>query len=172
VRERELGTIEQLIVTPIRPIELIVAKVLPYTIISFFILTEVLTIGVLLFGVPIHGSIPLLLGLSSLFLIAALGIGIFISSVAGSQQEALLMTMGTMLPSIFLSGLFFPFEAMPQWLQYISYIFPVRYAVTIIRGIILKGVGLVVLQEQVIAVLIFTVIIVTLASVRFKKKLE
>ena len=82
------------------------------------------------------------------------------------------MTFGTMLPNIFLSGLFFPFEAMPQWLQMISYIFPVRYAVTIIRGIILKGVGLEILQEQVMAVLIFTVIIVILASVRFKKKLE
>jgi len=172
VRERELGTIEQLIVTPIRPLELIVAKVLPYVLISFVILIEILTIGVLLFGVPIHGSIPLLLGLSSMFLVAALGIGIFISSVAGSQQEALLMTMGTMLPSIFLSGLFFPFEAMPQWLQLISYIIPVRYAVTIIRGIILKGVGLEILREQVMAVLIFTVIIVILASVRFKKKLE
>jgi len=172
VRERELGTIEQLIVTPIQPIELIVAKVVPYILISFFILIEVLTIGVFLFGVPIHGSIPLLLGLSSLFLIAALSIGIFISSVANSQQEALLMTFGTMLPNIFLSGLFFPFEAMPQWLQMISYIFPVRYAVTIIRGIILKGVGLEILREQVMAVLIFTVIIVILASARFKKKLE
>lgn len=172
VRERELGTIEQLIVTPIRPMELIVAKVVPYVLVAFFILTEVLTIGVFLFGVPIHGSIPLLLGLSSLFLITALGIGIFISSVAGTQQEALLMTQAIMLPSIFLSGLFFPFEAMPNWLQVISYIFPVRYAVVIIRGIILKGVGLEMLQEQVMAVLIFSVIIVTLASVRFKKKLE
>ena len=172
VRERELGTIEQLIVTPIQPLELIVAKVIPYVLISFFILIEVLTIGALWFGVPIHGSIPLLLGLSSLFLITALGIGIFISSVASSQQEALLMTQAIMMPSIFLSGLFFPFEAMPHWLQVISYIIPVRYAVTIIRGIILKGVGIEVLREQVIAVLIFSVIIVGLASVRFKKKLE
>ncbi|MCB9079263.1 MAG: ABC transporter permease [Anaerolineaceae bacterium] len=172
VRERELGTIEQLIVTPIRPLELIVAKVIPYILISFFILIEILVIGVLLFQVPIHGSIVLLMQLAGLFLITALGIGIFISSVANSQQEALLMTQAIMLPSIFLSGLFFPIDAMPRWLQFISYLFPVRYAVTIIRGIVLKGVGINNLTEQVVAVLIFGALIVLLASTRFKKKLD
>jgi ABC-2 type transport system permease protein len=172
VRERELGTIEQLIVTPIRPLELIVAKVIPYILIAFFILIEVLVIGVLLFGVPIHGSLPLLLQLAGLFLITALGIGILISSVAGSQQEAMLMTQAIMLPSIFLSGLFFPIEAMPGWLQLISYLFPVRYAVTIIRGIILKGVGLESLNESIFAVMVFGLIVVVLASTRFKKKLD
>lgn len=172
VRERELGTIEQLIVTPIKPLELIVAKVIPYILISFLILIEILVIGVLLFGVPIHGSIPLLLQLSGLFLITALGIGIFISSIANNQQEAMLMTFATMLPSIFLSGLFFPIDAMPRWLQLISYLFPVRYAVTIIRGIIVKGIGLDNLTESVLAVVIFSLIVVLLASTRFKKKLD
>ncbi len=171
VRERELGTIEQLIVTPIRPIELIVAKVLPYILVAFFVIIEVLTLGVLIFGVPINGSIPLLLGLCSLFLVTALGIGIFISSVAKTQVEAFLMTFATIMPTVFLSGFVFPLEAMPRWLQLISYIIPAKYGLIIVRSILLKGVGLEVLGEQVIAILIFTAIIVTLASTRFKKKL-
>ncbi len=172
VREREMGTIEQLIVTPIRPIELIVAKVLPYTIISFLDVLEILTIGVILFKVPINGSIPLLLALSALFLVTALGVGIFISSVAKTQQEALLMTMGTMLPTIFLSGFFFPLEAMPAWLRAVSYAIPARYALEIMRGIILKGVGLEILIEQVIAVIIFGVVIMVLAALRFRRRLD
>lgn len=172
VRERELGTIEQLIVTPIRPIELIVAKVVPYVLVSMFIVVEILVIGVLVFGVPIHGSLPLLLGLAGLFLLTALGIGIFISSVANTQPEAFLMTWATMLPTIFLSGFFFPIEAMPRWLQLISYLVPARYAMVIMRGIILKGVGLEILLEQVVAVMIFSSLIVILAATRFKKKLE
>ena len=172
VRERELGTIEQLIVTPIRPIELIVAKVLPYVVVSSVVVLEILVAGVLVFGVPINGSVPLLLGLSSLFLLTALGIGIFISSIANVQVEALLLTMATTLPNIFLSGFFFPIDAMPGWLQVVSYLIPARYAMVIIRGIILKGVGLQILLDQVIAVSIFSVIVVILASTRFKKKLE
>jgi ABC-2 type transport system permease protein len=171
VRERELGTIEQLIVTPIRPIELVVAKVLPYILVSFFVIIEVLTLGVLIFGIPINGSIPLLLGLCSLFLITALGIGIFISSIAKTQVEAFMMTFAVIMPTIFLSGFFFPIEAMPRPLQLLSYIVPARYGMIIVRSIILKGVGLEILREQVVAILIFTVIIVTLASTRFKKKL-
>jgi ABC-2 type transport system permease protein len=172
VREREMGTIEQLIVTPIRPLELIVAKVFPYIFIAFFDVLEVLAIGVFWFGVPINGSLPLLLGLSALFLVTALGIGIFISSAASTQQEALLMTMGTMLPTIFLSGFFFPLEAMPAWLQLVSYLVPARYALEIMRGIILKGVGLRILSEQIIAVVIFGVVIMVLAASRFRQRLD
>jgi ABC-2 type transport system permease protein len=172
VRERELGTIEQLIVTPIRSLELVVAKVAPYVIISFFIILEVLVIGVLLFGVPINGSVALLLGLSALFLVTALGIGIFISSIAKSQQEALLMTFATVLPTIFLSGFFFPFDAMPRWLQLLSHIIPARYALVIVRGIMLKGVGVTVLYEQIVAVVIFSLVIITLAATTFRKKLD
>jgi ABC-2 type transport system permease protein len=171
VRERELGTIEQLIVTPIRSIELIVAKVIPYILISFFIVIEILVGGVLIYGVPIKGSVSLLLGLSSLFLITALGIGILISTLARTQLEAFLLTFATLLPTVFLSGLFFPIEAMPGWLQAISYLVPARYAMVIMRGIILKGVGLEILMEQVVAVIIFSLVFVTLAAVRFKKKL-
>jgi ABC-2 type transport system permease protein len=172
VRERELGTIEQLIVTPIRPIELVVAKVLPYVLVSFFVIIEVLIVGVVVFGVPINGSLPLLLGLASLFLVTALGLGIFISTVAKTQVEAFMMTFATIMPTIFLSGFFFPIEAMPRWLQLISYFIPARYGLIIIRSIILKGVGLEILNEQVVAIIVFGTVIVTLASTRFKKRLS
>jgi ABC-2 type transport system permease protein len=171
VRERELGTIEQLIVTPIRSIELIIAKVVPYILVSMFIVIEILVGGVIVFGVPIKGSVPLLLALSGLFLVTALGMGILISTIARTQLEAFLLTFATLLPAVFLSGFFFPIEAMPAWLQAITYIFPARYAMVIVRGIILKGVGLQILMEQVVAVIIFSIIVVTLAATRFKKKL-
>lgn len=171
VRERELGTIEQLIITPIRPLELVVAKVLPYVVVSFIIVIEFYN-RVLLFGVPINGSIPLLLGLAALFLLTSLGVGILVSSIATTQQEALLMTFATTLPTIYLSGFMFPIGAMPDWLQVITYLIPARYAVVIMRGIILKGVGLEILWEQVTAVLIFSTLVLVLAATRFKKKLE
>jgi ABC-2 type transport system permease protein len=172
VREREKGTIEQLIVTPIRPLELIVGKIIPYALIAFFDVLEVLAIGVFWFGVPIHGNLGLLLGLSALFLLTSLGIGIFISSASNTQQEAMLLTFLTMLPSIFLAGFFFPIEAMPSWLQVITYVIPLRYMLTIIRGIILKGVGLQILYQEVIAMIVFGTAIMLLAATRFKKRLE
>ena len=172
VREREQGTIEQLIVTPIKPLELIVGKVVPYVFIAFFDVLEILAIGVFWFGVPIKGSLGLLLGLSALFLLTSLGIGIFISSVSNTQQEAMLLTWLTMLPSIFLAGFFFPIEAMPGWLQVITYVVPLRYMLVIIRGIILKGVGLQILRQEVMALTIFGVAIMLLAATRFRKKLE
>jgi ABC-2 type transport system permease protein len=172
VREREQGTIEQLIVTPIKPLELIVAKVTPYVFISFFDVLEVVAIGVFWFGVPIRGSLGLLLGLSALFLLTSLGIGIFISSIANTQQEAMLLTFFTLLPSIFLGGFLFPIEAMPNWLQVITYVVPLRYMLVIIRGILLKGVGLQVLYQEVIALIIFGVAIMLLAATRFRKRLE
>jgi ABC-2 type transport system permease protein len=172
VREREQGTIEQLIVTPIKPLELIVAKVVPYVFVAFFDVLEVLAIGVFWFDVPIRGSLGLLLGLSALFLLTSLGIGIFISSVANTQQEAMLLTFLTMFPSIFLGGFFFPIEAMPGWLQAITYVVPLRYMLAVIRGIILKGVGLRILYQQVVALVIFGVSIMLLAATRFRKRLE
>jgi ABC-2 type transport system permease protein len=172
VREREQGTIEQLIVTPITPLELIIGKIVPYIFIAFISVLEVLAIGVFWFGVPIKGSLGLLLGLSALFLLTSLGIGIFISSVANTQQEAMLLTFLTLFPSIFLAGFFFPIEAMPEWLQVITYIVPLRYMLVVIRGIIVKGVGLQILSEQVLAMIIFGVAIMLLAATRFRKRLE
>lgn len=172
VREREQGTIEQLIVTPIQSLELVVGKVTPYVLIAFFDMVVILVVGVLIFGVPINGSIPLLLALSSLFIITCLGIGIFISTVAHTQQEAMLITMFTLLPSIFLSGFFFPLAAMPLALQWISYLVPLRYFLIISRGIVLKGVGLEALLPEVIALSIFAVLIMTAAARRFRKRLD
>jgi ABC-2 type transport system permease protein len=172
VREREQGTIEQLIVTPVRPLELIIGKIAPFVVIAFLNLLEVLAIGVFWFDVPIKGSLGLLLGLAALFLLTSLGIGIFISSVSNTQQEAMLLSFLIMFPSVFLAGFFFPIEAMPRWLQIVTYIIPLRYMLVVIRGIILKGVGLEILSEQVLALAIFGVAIMLLASARFRKKLE
>ncbi|HMO58266.1 MAG TPA: ABC transporter permease, partial [Roseiflexaceae bacterium] len=112
VRERERGTIEQLIVTPIRPIELILGKILPYAFVAVVIALEVLLIGTLWFGVPIKGDLALLLGITGIFLISTLGIGLLISTIANTQQEALLLTMFTLLPSVFLSGFIYPLSAL------------------------------------------------------------
>jgi ABC-2 type transport system permease protein len=172
VREREQGTIEQLVVTPVQPWELVVGKVIPPIGVAFFDLAEILFIGVVLFEVPIRGSIPLLLILSLLFLLTTLGIGLFVSTVARSQQEALLLSFLVLVPGIFLSGFFFPLEAMPGWLQTISYLVPLRYMLVIIRGIILKGVGLPAFSEQVLALAILGPLILIGASLRFRKGLE
>ncbi|HIE38019.1 MAG TPA: ABC transporter permease [Anaerolineales bacterium] len=172
VREREQGTIEQLMVTPIRPIELVVGKVTPYIAVAFFNVLEVLAIGVYWFGVPIHGSLGLLMALAAVFLMTSLGIGIFISSVTNTQQEAMLTVWMMLLPSIFLAGFFFPLEAMPKFLQAISYFIPLRYMLVIIRGIILKGVGIGPLADQVVPLLLFGVSILIFAATRFRKRLE
>jgi ABC-2 type transport system permease protein len=172
VREREQGTIEQLIVTPIRPLELIVGKVSPYVVIAFWDLLEILFIGVWWFGVPIHGSVPLLLGLSAIFLATSLGLGILISTVSKTQQEAMLLTFFILLPSIFLSGYFFPIDAMPPFLQYVSKVVPLTYILIIVRSIVLKGVGYPVLTGEVTALVIFGVVVLVLAAARFRKRLE
>lgn len=172
VREKEQGTIEQLIVSPIRSGELMIGKVIPYIFIAFWDLLEILIVGVLLFKVPIHGSIPLLLALSGVFLATSLGLGILISTVSKTQQEAMLLTFFILLPSIFLSGYFFPIDAMPELLQYVAKVVPLTYVLVIVRSIILKGVGLEVLRGEVLALAVFGVVVMTFAAVRFQKRLE
>ncbi len=172
VRERERGTIEQLIVTPIRSWELIVGKLLPYVILGLLNTVEVLVVGAWWFVVPIRGDIFLIMGVSALFLMSGLGIGLFASTIANTQQEAMLTVWMTLLPSIFLSGFFFPLEAMPQVLQWISYLVPLRYYLFIIRSLMLKGVGLAEIQGNVIALAIFGVAIMTAAALRFRKRLD
>ncbi len=172
VRERERGTIEQLIVTPIRPWELILGKILPYVILAFLNTLEVLMIGSWWFKVPVRGDLLLILLLSGLFLLSSLGIGLLASTIANTQQEAMLTVWMTLLPSIFLSGFFFPLEAMPKILQWISYIFPLRYYLAIIRSLMLKGVGIASLTEEVIALVVFGILIMTAASMRFRKRLD
>ena len=172
VRERERGTIEQLIVTPIRSSELIVGKIVPYVVIAFINIIEVLLIGALLFRVPMNGSVLLLLALAALFMTTTLGIGLLISTIARTQQEAMITAIFYILPNIFLAGFFFPIAAMPPILQLLSYLFPLRYFLIIVRSIVLKGVGLEALLPEVLGLTIFGLVVVTAASRRFRKSLD
>jgi len=172
VRERERGTIEQLIVTPIQPWELVIGKVLPYVILALIDTLEVLAIGHWWFGVPVRGSLSLILGCSCLLLLSGLGIGLFASTIANTQQEAMLTVWMTLLPSIFLSGFFFPLEAMPKLLQWISYIIPLRYYLVIIRALLIKGVGAGAIWSEILALTLFGIFIMGAASVRFRKRLD
>jgi len=172
VRERERGTIEQLIVTPIRPWELVIGKILPYVILAFLNMLEVLAIGHWWFGVPVRGSLILILILSGLFLLTSLGIGLMASTFANTQQEAMLVVWMTLLPALFLSGFFFPLDAMPKFLQWISYALPLRYYLVIIRSLMLKDVGLATLKGEVIALTVFGLALMTIAALRFRKRLD
>jgi ABC-2 type transport system permease protein len=172
VRERERGTIEQLIVTPIRPWELVVGKLLPYTILAFFNTVEVLAIGAWWFHVPVRGDLGLILLLSGLFVVSGLGIGLLASSIANTQQEAMLTVWMTLLPSLFLSGFFFPLDAMPRLLQLLSYLMPLRYYLVIIRALLLKGVTAAELQMEIIALAVFGFSIMAIAALRFRKRLD
>jgi ABC-2 type transport system permease protein len=161
-----------LIVTPLRSWELVAGKLTPYVLIAFLDTIEILVIGVLVFKVPINGNLVLLLVLVALFLVTTLGLGLLISTVANTQQEAMLTTMFTILPSIFLSGFFFPLAAMPTWLQAVSYVVPLRYFLIIVRGIILKGVGMQALWGEVVALGIFALIVTGATASRFRKSLD
>jgi len=172
VRERERGTIEQLIVTPIRSWELMLGKILPYVMLAFFNTLEVLALGVLLFDVPIRSSLTVIMLLSGLFLFSGLGIGLFASTIANTQQEAMLMVFMSLLPAIFVSGYFFPIEAMPAVLQWFSYLVPLRYYLIIIRSLLIKGVGVASLQTEIFALAAFGIGIMALAVSRFRKTLE
>jgi ABC-2 type transport system permease protein len=172
VRERERGTIEQLIVTPIRPWELVIGKILPYVILAFIDTLEVLAIGHWWFGVPVRGALWLIITCSGLLLLSGLGIGLFASTIANTQQEAMLTVWMTLLPSIFLSGFFFPLEAMPKILQWVSYIIPLRYYLVIIRALMIKGVGIAAIWQEMLSLALFGVLIMGAASARFHKRLD
>jgi ABC-2 type transport system permease protein len=172
VRERERGTIEQLIVTPIRSWELILGKLLPYVVLGLVETFEIIVIGHLFFKVPVLGSLWLIFFTSCLFLMSSLGIGLFISTIANTQQEAMLTSMMFNLPSIFLSGFLFPLEAMPRFLQIVSYAIPLRYYLVVIRSLMLKGVGLAAIQTEVVALILFGIVIMGAAALRFRKRLD
>ncbi len=172
VRERERGTIEQLIVTPIRPWELIVGKITPYVLIALFDTLEALFIGSWWFGVPIRSNLGLVLLLSGLFLVTSLGIGLLASSAARTQQEAMITVFATLLPAIMLSGYLFPIEAMPRWLQWISAAIPLTYYLNIIRALLLKGVGMAAVQRDILILLFFGIVLIGAASLRFRKRLD
>ncbi len=172
VRERERGTIEQLVVSPVMPHELMIGKIVPYVIIAFVDVLLVLASGRLLFGVPLKGSVVLLLVHSAVFLFASMGIGLLISVIARTQLVAFISAMlGTMLPSVLLSGFMFPISAMPQVLQYLTYLIPARYFIVILRGIFLKGVGPEVLWKPALSLIVFGVVALALSARRFQKRL-
>jgi ABC-2 type transport system permease protein len=172
VRERERGTIEQLIVTPIRSWELVVGKIMPYAFMSLLAAFEVIAIGHWWFGVPVRGSLLLIGLVSCLFLLSGLGIGLFASTIANTQQEAMLTVWMTLLPGIFLSGFFFPLANMPLILQWVSYAIPLRYYLKVIRVLLLKGVGIESIQGDVLALALFGVLIMGAAALRFRKRLD
>ncbi|MFN2146747.1 MAG: ABC transporter permease [Anaerolineales bacterium] len=172
VRERERGTIEQLIVTPIRSWELVLGKILPYVILALVNTIEVLALGAWLFDVPIRSNLTIILALSGLFLLTGLGVGLLISTIANTQQEAMLATFMTILPAIYLSGFFFPIEAMPKVLQWISYVVPLRYYLIIIRALLIKGSPVAGLQNEILSLIAFGVGILLLAALRLRKRLD
>lgn len=172
VREKERHTIEQLIVTPIRPIELILGKLVPYVIIGYIGFLFALSICVFWFKVSIAGQLWLLLLLGFLFVYCSLSIGMLISTFAKNQLQAMMAMIIILLPSVLLSGFIFPREAMPEIIKYIGFFIPLTYFLEIVRGIILKGVGIEFLLYEVIALSVFTILIITLATFRFKKSLD
>ena len=172
VRERERGTMEQLIVTPIRSWELILAKITPYILVSFADTLLILVLGTLIFGVPIRGSIILLFVMTGLYLLPTLGYGLVISTVARTQQQAQLMVMPLMLPAMMLSGYIFPIASLPLVLQYVGELLPTTYFIYIMRAVVIKGVGLSLIIPQTIALCIFAVALLGLAMWRFRKNLD
>lgn len=172
VRERERGTIEQLMITPVRKLELIVGKTVPYLLIGLGDFLVVLLVAWALFGVPVRGSVPLLFGEALLFLVATLGMGLLISTVARTQLQAMQMSVFVQLPQMLLSGLIFPLAAMPWGVRWISYALPLTYFVSVSRGVLLKGVGPGELVAETIALSVLAVAYVGLAAVRFRKTLD
>jgi ABC-2 type transport system permease protein len=170
-RERERGTLEQLIVSPIRKLQLIIGKIMPYVVIGYLQMTLILLTGRVVFNVPIVGSLPLLYGLAFLFIAANLALGLFFSSLAKTQQQAMQMSFFFLLPNILLSGFMFPFEAMPKPAQWLSQILPLTHFLRIIRGIVLKGSRFADLQTELVWLSAILVGIVMLTSRRFTKKI-
>lgn len=172
VREKERGTIEQLIVTPVRSLELILGKLVPYVIIGYAGFLFALALCIFWFGVNVAGSLGLLLLLGFLFVYCSLSMGMLISTFAKNQMQAMMVMVLVLLPSILLSGFMFPREAMPWLVSLIGYVIPLTYFLDIVRGIMLKGVGIGFLWNDVIALSAFTLVILSLAVVRFKKSLD
>jgi ABC-2 type transport system permease protein len=173
VKEKEIGTLEQLIVTPIKPLQLIIGKLIPFVIMGFVAVIIVLTAMTIIFDIPVRGSIFFLFLCSFLYILSTLGLGLFVSTISKTQQQAMMIAIfGIMLPMVYLSGFAFPIENMPKIIQYISYIIPLRYFIAIIRGVILKGIGFKELWQETLVLFIMGISILYLSSLRFRKKLD
>ncbi len=173
VKERELGTLEQIIVTPIKPFQLILGKIIPFVFLGFLDILIVMAVMVFWFGIGIKGDFFYLIFASFIYILSSLGLGLFISTVSKTQQQAMMVAMfGILMPMNFLSGFAFPIENMPGWIQPITYLIPLRYYITIIRGVILKGDGLFQLLPETLTLLGIGAIILIASSLRFSKRLS
>jgi ABC-2 type transport system permease protein len=172
VREREIGTLEQIMVTPIRPVEFILGKTLPFFLIGLLDVALIATVGTLWFQVPFRGQVSVLLSGTVLFLLCQLGVGLLISTVSSTQQQAMVTAFFFIMPAITFSGFGFPISTMPQWLQQVTYLDPLRYFLVVIRGVYLKGVGMDVLWPQMAGMAALGAGVLTLSVFRFRKALD
>lgn len=173
VKEKEIGTLEQLIVTPIKPVQMIIGKLVPFALLGFAAVILVITAMYIIFGIAVKGSVVFLLFSSFVFILSTLGLGLFVSTISKTQQQAMMLAIFlVMMPMVFLSGFAFPIENMPQIIQWITYIIPLRYFMTIIRGIILKGIGIADLWLQLLAMLGLGILIFGLSVQRFQKRID
>jgi len=172
VREKEIGTMEQTMVTPVRPLELIVGKLLPFAIVGIFEVLLVVVAARLIFSVPIRGNLLLLFGSSVLFLLTTLGVGLFISTISQTQQQAMMSSFFFFMPALLLSDFSFPIRNMPVLVQYLTYLNPLRYFMKIVRNLFLKGVGVESLWPQIAALFLFGTAILVLSALRFHKNLD
>jgi len=172
VREREIGTLEQIMVTPIRPVEFILGKTLPFFLIGLFDVTLIAVVGSLWFQVPFYGNVAVLALGAVLFLFCMLGVGLLISTVSATQQQAMVTAFFFIMPTITFSGFGFPISTMPHWMQMISYAIPLRYFLVVIRGTYLKGAGMDILWPQMAAMAGLGVALLTAAILRFHKALD
>ena len=172
VKEKERGTMEQLAVTPISPAALILGKLIPFVMIGLVDVLLVVAAAMVVFGLPVRGSLLLLLALSLLFILTSLGLGLFVSTLAQTQQQAMMMAVFfVMVPMVFLSGFVFPIENMPVWIQAVTWLMPPRYYFTIVRGLFLKGVGIGELADEAAALAVSGAVVFGLAVLRFRKRL-
>ncbi len=171
VREKEIGTMEQIMVTPIRPFEFILGKTIPFALIGFADVLLITAVSLLWFHIPMRGSFPLMLGATALYLMTSLGVGLFISTVSQTQQQAMMSTFFFYFPAVLLSGFMFPIANMPQAVQWLTYLNPLRYFLVILRGIFLKGVGASVLWPQMAALAIVGTLTLWYTARRFRKTL-
>ncbi len=172
VREREMGTMEALLVTPIRPLELMLGKIVPNVLIVIFDMLFILAMGTLVFKVPFRGNLLFFLAVSALYLLSGLGLGILVSSVSRSQKQSQQLIMVVMLLGVILSGFIFPRYAMPRLIQWVGLLFPLTYFLGISRGVINKGVGWAVLRPEVLSIALYVLIVLTAAVVSFRRRLE
>ena len=171
VRERERGTMEQLIVTPLKTWELMLGKIIPYVFVGYVQATLALSVGALVFDVPLRGSLGLLYCLTTLFIVASLSLGVLISTMTKTQMQAMQMSFFVFLPSVLLSGFMFPRAAMPELFYQIGHLLPLTFYLEILRGIILKGIGIQLLWSQALALAAYILAALTLSIIKFQKKL-